>query len=139
MAKINASIKYGEAAKALYKSLTQNSVKAPMKLVPKKIEPDDFNYENGFFTRYFARQANDLKAEIIEIDLKTYSKLSSAQDGFYKTLKIDWKISGNLRTETIDGVLYKGVLVVNEEILNQAETELPGIKELFGNLVKYYK
>ena len=53
--------------------------------------PTSIDYENGFFTMYFARQANDKNAKIFEISQNDYERLTS----FYVKTFLTLRISGD--------------------------------------------
>jgi len=50
--------------------------------------PGELDYDKGFFTMYFARQANDVNAKVFEISEKDYDKDTRFYDKIFLTLKI---------------------------------------------------
>ena len=131
--------KFDEMNRTMYKFIKKNPIKAPMELNPKKIVPTDDDYDNGYVVRYFARQVNSPESPITEIDSKTYKKVAKNEDGFYKLVKIDWRITGDTETKVINGIVHRGVIEANDSVLKSLENSFPGIRDSYGNLVKYYK
>ena len=101
--------------------------------------PEQKDYDKGYITRYFARQANSPQSEIIEVEKKKYTKIVGDSTGFYKTINLDWKITGELNSKLVNGIKHIGVLEANENSIKDAEKTLPGISSVLGNLIKYYK
>ena len=93
--------KFDEMNRTMYKFIKKKPIKAPMQLNQMKITPGNRDYENGYIVRYFARQTNSIQSPIIEIDLKTYKKVAKQEDGFYKLITIDWRITGDRENKII--------------------------------------
>lgn len=101
------------------------------------------DYEIGFKDRFFAKKLNNRR--IIEIDKETYDGLTSKNSQYpyelYKTVKIVWKLTGQLKDSeqtTIRGkkIIY-GVADTNERSVNKANEILPGIDKKLFDFVKY--
>ena len=125
--------------KTRYDRMVSKKPKKIKFLKSKPIIPSEDDYLNGYVTRYFARQANSPESSIIEIDSKSYTKLIGDDTGFYKVIELDWKLVGDLNTKLINGIKHIGVLDANQNSINEAEKELPGINMVLDNLIKYYK
>lgn len=116
--------------------------KKPKKVSALEAKPpilEQKDYDSGYITRYFARQANSPKSEIIEVEKKKYSKLRSDGTGFYITVQLDWKITGDLNSKLVNGIKHIGVLDANKNSIKYAEKQLEGLSLVVGNLIKYYK
>tara|TARA_B100000424_G_C22662804_1_gene364472 strand:- start:87 stop:560 length:474 start_codon:yes stop_codon:yes gene_type:complete len=124
--------------KILYNDTVKQRPKTVSPLITKLPIPTDSDYQRGFIIRYFARQANSPKSSIIEIEKKQYSKIRNDATYFYKTLQLNWKISGELNSKLINGVKEIGVLEANQNSINEAEKELPSISTVLNNLVQFY-
>tara|TARA_Y100000593_G_scaffold57081_1_gene106309 strand:- start:446 stop:853 length:408 start_codon:yes stop_codon:yes gene_type:complete len=131
--------KFDEMNRTMYKFIKKKPIKAPMQLNQMKITPGNRDYENGYIVRYFARQTNSIQSPIIEIDLKTYKKVAKQEDGFYKLITIDWRITGDRENKIINGIRYMGVIDANDLALKSVENLFPGIREAYGNLIKFYR
>lgn len=56
--------------------------------------PNETDFKRGYIVRYFTQKANDESAPIFEVDKLLYSDLK--ENAFYKTISLDWKITGDL-------------------------------------------
>ncbi len=101
-------------------------------------QPTESDYQKGYITRYFARQANSPKSSIIEISQKQYGKIRGDNTYFYKTISVDWKITGELNSKLINGIKEIGVLEANQNSINEAKKTLPKIDLVLNNLVQFY-
>ena len=120
-----------------YELLTGNNPDDEMfavETLPKLTKSD---YENMFIVRYFVRQANNDKSEILEVSKEQLLNLGN----FYKKINLKWKISGKLNdTINKDGhIVEKGVYNVNRDILKLKEKEMSGISKKLFNLMQFYK
>lgn len=89
------------------------------------ITPSSSDYTNGFIIRYFIKDAPTKK--IFEVTKQDYLLERKAKKVYRKTLKIQWFIKGPAEDTIIDGYLYPGTKAKNQDIINKAEKELPGI------------
>ena len=127
-----------ELDRQIYKEIS-NRYQKPPKLVTKTTNPKAKDYKNGFITRYFTRQANDENAQIIEISSKLAGKIRSNETGFYTTVQLDWKLTGDLNSKIVDGIKMVGVQEANKNSIAEAEKILPKISSVLGSLVQFYK
>ena len=86
-----------------------------------KQTPLPVDYDNGFFTRYFAKKDQKVPFEI----KKNFMNLAS----LYTYYAITWKIRGN----------RIGVMRANRETVFLADKKFKGLKVLIDNYIKYYK
>lgn len=89
------------------------------------IIPTESDYKNGFLIRYFIKDAPTKK--IFEVSKDDYLKERKAKKVYRKALKIQWYIKGPAEDSIINGYIYPGTKSKNQDIINQAEKELPGI------------
>ena len=89
-----------------------------------RTKPTLRDYENGFFTMYFARQANDNDAKIFEISRKDYD----TNTPFYKKIRVKLKITGEANS----------VQKTNLSMILSAEISLPGIRNIISPF-QYFK
>lgn len=101
------------------------SIEAITGLTHKYTSPSDSDYTNGFFIRYFIKDAPTKK--VFEVNKEDYLLERKAKKVYRKTLKIQWFIKGPAEDTTLNGYLYPGTKSKNQDIINQAERELPGI------------
>ena len=98
--------------------------------VPK---PEIEDFKNGFITRYFAKQRNNSRANIVEIDKGQFKSHSEGVGGlntvFYKVISLRWKIIGSL--ENIQSTNFLSV--------ENAEALMTGIVKRTGNLIQFAK
>lgn len=89
------------------------------------------DFQRGFIIRYFAKQRNNSRANIVEIDRSQFVSHSESVGGlnttFYKVISLKWKIIGSL--EKIQAVNFFSV--------KNAETLMQGITKRIGNLLQF--
>lgn len=95
--------------------------------VPKpKIE----DFKNGFIVRYFAKQRNNPRAHIVEIDEAQFKSHFEGIGGlntvFYNVISLRWKIIGSLEK----------IQMTNFSSVENAETLMLGITKRLGNLIQ---
>lgn len=122
----------------IYK-LLNSRFKNPPKVESNPARPTKKDYDKGYVSRYFARQSNDEKSQVIEINTKTYQKLRGDESGFYMVAKVDWRITGQLTTKIIDGIKYIGVQEANNNSIIEAEKKISNISVVFGSLIQFHK
>jgi len=104
----------------------------------KYIVPTENDYINGYFKRYFCNRVNGDVKTILEINEKQFNDI--VDNVLYKTISIDWRISGNIQDESmIDGIIIPGVINTNINTLKRIEKELPGISLYISNPAQFYK
>lgn len=95
--------------------------------VPK---PEIKDFKNGFIIRYFAKQRNNPRANIVEIDkgqFHSHSEVGGLNTTFYNVISMRWKIIGTL--QNIQSTNFNSV--ENTEVLMQ------GITKKAGNLIQF--
>lgn len=84
--------------------------KLPVPFYPK---PNESDYQNGSFERYFAKKINNLS--FVEIDSKTYSAILSNNSEYlwelYNVVEIPWQLTGD------ENKVYE----INRKVTNLAE------------------
>ena len=124
--------------KVIYEGAVKQKPEKIKPIEPKPPIPTEKDYENGYITRYFTRQANSPQSEILEISQEKYTELNTSATGFYKTIELDWKITGDLNSSLVNGVKHIGVLEANQNSINEAEKDLPNMSMVLNNLVQFY-
>ena len=85
--------------------------------------PSEHDYERGFITLYFARQANDENAKIFEISQNDFE----LQTPFYEKIALELKITGN----------EDNVISFNEVAIETIDALLPGLSLIVSSLKHY--
>lgn len=99
--------------------------------------------DTGYIVRYFARRTNLNSGEIVEISKKQATKLKKYP--IFKVIEVKWKISGRLDDEegprhvNSPTRLYTGVITSNRLAVEDAEEELPGIKNKLKNYAEFHQ
>ena len=93
-------------------------------LTENRTKPTLRDYDNGFISLYFARQANDKKAKVFEIDRDDYNLPTP----FYKKTIVTLKIVGN----------QNSALKNNSRAIFRAEIVLNGVSKVVSPL-QYFK
>jgi hypothetical protein len=89
--------------------------------------PTDLDYKRGYITRYFVQRVNDVNSYIYETDSINFLNYSSSY--YFRTTKLDWKISG-----TIDEVK-----ILNEKSIRFASSNMKSLKFYLPNLLQFHK
>jgi hypothetical protein len=89
------------------------------------VKPTPEDYSKGTFIRYFVGDSRSKR--VIEVDKPKYLEQKKESKLYRKTLKINWYIKGELEDQTINGYIYPGVKAKNQDVIDQAEKQLPGI------------
>ena len=97
-----------------YNSLNKQS---PLKLNSRVTIPTEDDYNNGTYTRYFAKQANDKNEPSFEI-----RKSNFASSPLYNYTTVNWFISGNKNS----------VYARNIREINRASRSIPNIKKILS-------
>jgi len=115
---------------------------APVPFVPIPTEED---YKRSWFLRYFVQRANDLNAEIVEIDEKQYNAIfgqsSVINYQLYIPMNLRWKIAGPLHDEIDDftrRVVVPGVEDTNRRTVQASEKKMPGLSTKLVKLDQFY-
>jgi hypothetical protein len=120
-----------------YKNLKNVVVntKIPRTFFPK---PTQDNYNEGIITRYFVQLRDTPGSPIFEVDKEIFYKFNNSN--FYRGVKINWRISGNLEDEfTTQGALTPSVINSNKRSIIEAEKILPDINLYLVNLKQFYR
>ena len=104
-----------------YKSLVDKKSQIYLQETP--TIPTEADYENGFITLYFARQANDINAKIFEISEDDFK----LQTPFYEKFTLQLKITGN----------EDDVISFNEVAIETIDVFLPGLSLIVSSLKHY--
>ena len=97
--------------------------------------PTDKDYKVGYIERYVVSKIN--YNDITEVSSDVYSKIDS---NFFKKVKFKWKITGVLNSK-YDGkmLLQQGVIEFNKKQVEQINTIIRGVNDVFSNLTQFYK
>ena len=97
--------------------------------------PTDKDYKVGYIERYVVSKIN--YNEITEVSSDVYSKMDN---NFFKKAKFKWKITGVLNSK-YDGkmLLQQGVIEFNKKQVEQINTIIRGVNDVFSNLTQFYK
>ncbi len=90
------------------------------------------DFKRGFITRYFAKQRNNLRANIVEIDrlqFNSHSEGGGINIEFYNVISLRWRIIGTLQE----------IQSVNFLSVENAELSMRNITQRLGNLVQFAK
>lgn len=93
-----------------------------------KTLPNDLDYANGFYTRYFIKR--HFQNVISEVSKDTFSQ---ANDEFYIKVELKWKLTGPLNDIGIE----KGVYDTNQRLVLLAENDMVGIRNYVTNYTEY--
>jgi len=104
-----------------YKSLIDKKSQIYLQETP--TIPTETDYERGFITLYFARQANDKNSKVFQITKEDYD----LKTPFYEKTDLTLKITG-----TIDNVIS-----YNESIIETTDAYFPGISVVISSLSYY--
>jgi hypothetical protein len=104
-----------------YKSLIDKKSEIYLQETP--TIPTETDYERGFITLYFARQANDKNSKVFQITKEDYD----LKTPFYEKTDLTLKITG-----TIDNVIS-----YNESIIETTDAYFPGISVVISSLSYY--
>lgn len=90
------------------------------------------DFKRGFIMRYFAKQRNNLRANIVEIDrlqFNSHSEGGGINIEFYNVISLRWRIIGTLQE----------IQSVNFLSVENAELSMRNITQRLGNLVQFAK
>ena len=116
---------------------------------PKAPQITKADISRGYFYRFFAAKANQIKDLIYEIDRVEYERLRS--NSYIVLVRIKWKITGNLEdvfvpinTGSVLGgggleeIRVPGVLTENESSVIFGSERIPALKTYITNFKEYY-
>tara|TARA_A100001011_G_scaffold326327_1_gene349780 strand:- start:577 stop:1212 length:636 start_codon:yes stop_codon:yes gene_type:complete len=104
-----------------YKTLTNR--KSQLYLQENRTIPTETDYEKGFINLYFARQANDKKSKIFQINENDYKQ----DTPFYEKITLRLKITGN----------EDNVFAENNSVIEAQDVFYPGISLVISPLSYY--
>jgi hypothetical protein len=100
-----------------------------------KVIPQQSDYENGFFYRYFVKKANDKM--IYEISRDNYIDVSP---DIYIRIAINWKLTGKKNDIYQNKIkIEEGVYEYNKNQINIHKKYMPGIENTLRNPLEYWK
>lgn len=96
------------------------------------------NINSGYITRYFVQNVTNLI--ITEIDNKQYKDYQKRliDNNVYKALSLPWIITGNLKTETINGAVVTGISETNRLTVLRYNKTMPGLISKLSNFIEFY-
>lgn len=97
-------------------------------------QPEESDYERGFFTRYVSKRVNSGFETILEISKEEYDR--ALRDPLYIARSFTWKLTGPLYT-TAEGI--PGIANTNQKTLDELEKSISEVKKYFTNLAQYAK
>mgnify|MGYP001209268549 CR=1 FL=1 len=104
--------------------------------------PTDTDYTQGWFMRYFARQANTPEAPFYEIDEVQHTAITGGQKPIYIAVQLRWKISGpkhDIDDNLTLKVIEPGVSNTNDRSIRLIESFNPTLRNRLQNLVEFWK
>lgn len=120
-----------------FKQLTNIEVKYDS-VQPYSVVVTEQDRDVGFILRYFIKKINENK--ITEIDAEQYKAWLGNQidNNLYVAAEVVWRITGNQRTEYVNGVQIPGVVESNLQRTQLTEQTIPGISSKLSNPLEYY-
>lgn len=110
--------------KKIVNNLTELIVPNIKTFVP---SPKDEDYKRGYIVRYFIQKVNDENSYIYEVDKTFFQKYNSTP--FFRTTKLDWKISGD----------SSDVRIANDKSIRFASSNMKSLKFYLPNLLQFHK
>lgn len=106
--------------------------KLPNSFLP---NPTDDDYKLGYLVRYFVQKRETKGSPIFEVNKKNYGNI-----GFpYKTVFINWYISGALEDIWDDGIYYPSIISLNSKEIESVKADMPELKLYLVNLKQFWK
>jgi len=105
-------------------------------------QPNESDYQQGYFTRYFTKKINDKGIDTLrEIDLQTYSKINEGSPEYnsyiWKTTKCKWILTGNIDDTIINGVVIKGIKTTNYNLVLRASQLVEGLEYFIKDYTQF--
>lgn len=96
------------------------------------------NINSGYITRYFVQNVTNLI--ITEIDDKQYQDYQKdfIDNNVYIALSLPWIITGNLKTQTINGAVVTGISETNKLTVLRYNKTMPGLISKLSNFIEFY-
>ena len=105
----------------------EKATPADKKFVSRPNRPTFKNYKKGSFFRYFIKDSRN--GLIIEVTREDFREEKAAKKLYRRVLKLEWYITGDAEDKLIGQYLYPGLKSKNQDVVNQAERQMPGIAE----------
>jgi hypothetical protein len=100
--------------------------------------PEENDYQKGFITRYAIKRVNSGPETIKEISKQEYDRISS--EPLYSRAEFEWKITGTLLDDDSNPMYsIPGVSTINRLTINNLESKIPGISQVFINYTEFAK
>ena len=101
-------------------------------------QPTSKDYERGIFLRYFAKDSRSGK--IVELNKESYLKEKADNKLYRRAIKLEWYINGPAEDQVMGQYKYPGTRSKNQDVIKQAEKQLPGIGEqVLKNPIQFVK
>lgn len=102
---------------------------------------EDFK-NTGMWYRYFVRKVNDINWGIKEIDLDQFEGIQTMNTNdidsyLFKTVKIPWKLTGELYDKNTNNILIGGVFNTNSRTINKYNENFQGLSSYLTNPLEY--
>jgi hypothetical protein len=94
-------------------------------LVNEYRSPTPVEYSKGLFIRYFVKDGRS--GIVVEVGKDQYLRERKQNKLYRRTLKVQWYVTGDVEDKIINGYIYPGTRAKNQDVIDQAEKELPGI------------
>lgn len=121
----------------LYKNREQE-LKEFLEPIPQQVPPvvTQKDVGNGYLTRYFVRQVNDLLF-VTEVDKKQYQEFKT--NPRFMVTEIKWKIVGKKETLKLDnGSNIYGVADQNKITVSEADLTFRGLRSYIRDYLEYW-
>jgi hypothetical protein len=106
-------------------------------LTPSTPLPDASDYESGYWTRYFARHANDTNV-LFEINKAAFDRWQSStalERDFYEAVTVQWKLTGKREDTEVAGITIEGVESFNRR--STARSSFADLDRYVGNPLQF--
>lgn len=138
------NINLGSGLSTTYFSISKNTKQQLLESfnpIPNSLPPTPQEYEQTFYVRYFLEYLLSSKPIIVEVNKGTYfTYVNSNLNKYFNNIEVLWKISGPLYDVKENGILLKGgVIDSNLRSIQQAQKQMPGIRDYLTDLTLYYK
>lgn len=101
----------------------------------KKIYPENNDYENGFFERFFVKKIND--KSIYEVSKDNYFDISP---NLYIRIVLRWKLTGKRNDVFNNNIkLYEGVYEYNNSQIIKYKQIMPGLENVLRDPLEFWK
>jgi len=106
--------------------------------------PNETDYDNTYFERYFIKKRNDIKSSVIEIDKKQFDTLTDNNNKgidnyLYYGIKFNWVIKGYMYDTIINNIKYSGVYDTNKRTVQLNNLNMYGLNNILTDYLQYYR